>query len=146
MKIKKLFLAFILMFSFLLGLININAIGEVGSKEFSEQRALIARAVEKTAPTASYVARLCIAAVIVNRAKSPRFADDVRSVIYEYEAFECTRSPDFETSSVSYLSDIAARDALLGFDASSGALYFKRGTPAESQGCCFYHSGWLFYK
>ncbi len=146
MKIKKLFLPVLLTLCFLIGSLDTRAIGAPGSEEFREERAIIARTLEKTAPDASYVARLAIAAVIVNRVSSPRFASDVRSVIYEYDAFSCTSLPDFETCEVSYLSDIAARDALLGFDVSCGALYFKRGMPAESDGACFYHSGWLFYR
>ena len=145
MKRKYLFLPFFLALCFTVGSIAASALGEIGSMEFYEERALIARAVEKTAPDASYVTRLAMAALIVNRVKDPRFPSDVRSVIYEYEMFECTRMPDFETCDVSYLSDIAARDALLGFDVSSGALYFKKGMPAESDGACFYHSGFLFY-
>ncbi len=146
MKIKSLFLSFALIMSILFCSVEVSALGEVGSEEFNAERALIARAVEKTAPDSSYVARLALAALIVNRAKSPRFPMDIRSVIYEYEQFECTTLPDFEVCEVSYLSDIAARDALLGFDCSSGALYFRRGTPSESDGACFYHSGFLFYK
>ncbi len=113
---------------------------------FFEEREIIARAVECTAPDASYVARLGIAALIVNRTRDARFADDVRSVIYEYDAFECTLMHGFETCEVSELSRMAARDALLGFDCTCGALYFRRGTPSESADACFYHSGLLFYK
>lgn len=126
--------------------VTAHAVSEPGSAEFFEERDLIARAVELTAPNASYVARLAIASVIVNRAQDPRFPSDIRSVIYERGAFECVTSPDFETCDISYLSKTAARDALLGYDVSSGALYFKKGNIAESDGSCFYHSGFLFYR
>ncbi len=146
MKIKKLFLPLLLIFSMTLGYIHAYALAEIGSDEFDIERALIARTVEQTAPDASYVARLAIAAVIVNRTKDPRFPSDVRSVIYDYDMFRCTYDPSFELCSYSYLSDIAARDALLGFDCSAGALYFRAGYPSERDGACFYHSGWLFYN
>ena len=115
------------------------------SERFYEDRALIARVIECTAPDASYTARQAIAAVIVNRTTDARFPDDVRSVIYERGAFSCVDRVDFEQVEPSELSLAAARDALLGFDVSGGALYFARGHASEADGACLYHSGFLFY-
>ena len=142
----KIISLFVALFAFLCPPVEALALSEPGSDEFFEDRELIARALEKTAPDASYVARLALASVIVNRVKSNRFPNDVRAVIYERGEFECVRAYDFETCKPSYLSRVAARDALLGFDVTSGALYYKRGHISESDGSCFFHSGFLFYK
>ena len=122
------------------------ALAEIGSDAFFEERDLIARAVELTAPDASYAARLAIAAVIVNRAKDARFPSEIRSVIYEVGVFDCVSDPNFEKVTPTYLSRAAARDALLGFDVTAGALYYKKGSVADSDGACFRHSGFLFFK
>ena len=123
-----------------------TALSDIGSDAFFEDRDLIAKTVELTAPGASYAARLALAAVIVNRAKDARFPSEIRAVIYERGAFECVLEPSFEHTQVSYLSKVAARDALLGFDVTSGALYFKKGVASSSDGACFHHSGFLFFK
>ena len=147
MNAKKRILSFFIAICTLLCLpVGASALSEPGSDEFFADRDLIARAIEKTAPDASYVARLAVASVIVNRVKSKRFPNDVRAVIYERGEIECVRASDFETCAPSYLSRVAARDALLGFDVTSGALYYKRGHISESDGTCFFHSGFLFYK
>ena len=119
---------------------------EAGSEEFFSSRDLIARVVECIAPDRSYAARQAIAAVIVNRIKDSRFPSDLYSVIYQRGAFECVSKEGFDRVTPSYLSKVAARDALLGFDISSGAVYFRRGYPSERAGSCFYHDGYLFYR
>ncbi len=105
----------------------------------------LARAVEKTAPEASYVARLAFCAMIVNRRDDPRFPSDLRAVVYQRGEFDCARAPDLETCSPSRLSRLAARDALLGFDPSGGALYYKKGHRSESYPDAFFHSGFWFF-
>ena len=119
---------------------------EAGSDEFYDGRELIARVVECTAPDASYAARLAIACVIVNRVRDVRFPSDLYSVVYQRGEFACVSTDRFASVEPSYLSRVAARDALLGFDISSGAVYFRQGYPSERHGCCFYHDGFLFYK
>ena len=105
----------------------------------------LARAVEKTAPEASYVARLAFCAMIVNRRDDPRFPSDLRAVVYQRGEFDCAWAPDLETCSPSRLSRLAARDALLGFDPSGGALYYKKGHRSESYPDAFFHSGYWFF-
>ena len=120
---------------------------EAGSGEFFEMRMLIARVVERTLPErASYVARLALADVIVNRVRDERFPDDIRSVVYERGEFACVSREDFLRTSPSYLSLSAARDALLGCDVTEGAVYFGRARRAEVPDGCFYHSGYVFTK
>ena len=120
---------------------------EAGSAEFFDMRMLIARVVERTLPErASYVARLALADVIVNRTRDARFPDDIRSVVYERDAFECVLREDFLRTRPSYLSLSAARDALLGCDVTSGAVFFSRARRAEVPDGCFYHSGYVFTK
>lgn len=120
---------------------------DAGSDEFFELRELIARVVEATLPeSASYVCRLGLSAVIINRAEDPRFPDDVRSVVYERGEFECTSREDFLRVRPSYLSRTAARDALLGCDVTSGAVYFRPAKRSEVPDGCFYHSGYVFTR
>ena len=119
---------------------------EIGSEEFFSARDLIARVVDTLAPDASYAARLALSAVIVNRVRDPHFPSDIYSVVFERGEFEGVGREDLFTFCPSQLSMIAARDALLGFDVSRGALYFRRGYPSERMGACFYHDGFLFYK
>ncbi len=120
---------------------------EAGSDEFFELRGLIARVVEATLPeSASYVARLALSAVIVNRAADPHFPDSIRSVIYERGEFECTSREDFSRVRPSYLSKAAARDALLGCDVTSGALYYRPAHRSEVREGEFFHSGYVFWR
>ena len=120
---------------------------EAGSGEFFEMRMLIARVVERTLPgRASYVARLALADVIVNRVRDERFPDDIRSVVYERGEFPCVAAESFLRTRPSYLSLSAARDALLGCDVTSGAVFFSRARRAEVPDGCFYHSGYAFTR
>lgn len=140
-------LAFFLVFAAVLcPCVRADELYEAGSEEFFSSRDLIARVVECVAPDRSYAARQAIAAVIVNRIKDTRFPSDLYSVIYQRGEFECVNKQGFDRVTPSYLSKVAARDALLGFDISSGAVYFRRGYPSECAGSCFYHDGFLFYR
>lgn len=140
-----------LLCAFLLALSPVTAYAatmpEAGSDEFFELRTLIARVVEATLPErASYVCRLALSAVIVNRARDPRFPDDIRSVVYERGEFECTAKESFSRVRPSYLSKSAARDALLGCDVTAGAVYFRPAKASEVPDGCFYHSGYVFTR
>ena len=146
-RLKNILAAFLCALCLCMPGLSVSAAGEAYRirDDFVLSRELIARVIECTAPDASYTARQALAALILNRTEDPRFPDDVRSVIYERGVFECVDRVDFERVRPSDLSMKAARDALLGFDVSGGALYFKRGTLSESDGACLYHSGFLFY-
>ena len=127
--------------------INAEPLPEAGSDEFFELRELIAKVIEATLPgQASYICRLALAAVIVNRAADPRFPDDIRSVVYERGEFECTSRESFSRVRPSYLSKSAARDAMLGCDVTAGAVYFRRAPRSEVPDGCFYHSGYVFFR
>ena len=115
-------------------------------EDFFEKREFIAKIAEMIAPDSSYAARLGVCAVIVNRMTDSRFPSDVYSVVYHSQQFREAQGRELDSVSASELSEIAARDALLGFDITGGAVYFKRGYPSERQGACFYHDGFLFYR
>ena len=124
-----------------------EALPEAGSEEFFELRMLVARVVERTLPArASYVARLALADVIINRTRDARFPDDVRSVVYQRGEFACVAREDFSRTRPSYLSLSAARDAMLGCDVTAGAVFFSEARRAEVPDGCFYHSGYAFTK
>ncbi|QBS36833.1 cell wall hydrolase [Thermaerobacter sp. FW80] len=84
---------------------------------------LLARIVQIEAGGEPYEGKVAVAAVILNRVRSPRFPDSVRAVIYQPGQFPTAaeRIPQIRPSSAALR---AARDALAGRDPSNGALYF----------------------
>ena len=119
---------------------------QVGTSEFFEAMDIISRVADTVAPDTDYVCRLAVCALIVNRIEDSRFPSDVYSVVLERGEFVGVGREDFFVFSVSDLSRAAARDALLGFDVTRGAVFFRRGYSSERSGACFYHDGFLFYR
>ena len=93
---------------------------------------LLARAVYGEARGEPYVGKVAVAAVILNRVKSPSFPNTISGVIYQPLAFtavadgQINLTPDAEALR-------AARDALNGWDPSNGALYYYNPAKATSQ-------------
>ena len=98
---------------------------------------LLAKAVHSEARGESYVGKVAVAAVILNRVESPLFPNTVSGVIYQPWAFTAVNdgqinlAPDAEAY-------MAAKDALNGWDPSGGALYYYN--PAKST------SKWIFTR
>lgn len=90
----------------------------------SEDKELLARMVEAEAGAEPYQGKVAVAAVILNRVKSPLFPNDVRGVILQKGAFEPILNGWFWQVTVSSSSRQAVEDALRGIDPSNGALYF----------------------
>jgi N-acetylmuramoyl-L-alanine amidase len=94
-----------------------------GSRENSGDVYLLARAVHGEARGEPYVGKVAVAAVVINRTKSPEFPNTIAGVIYQPEAFtavsdgQINLAPDEESLR-------AARDALNGWDPTGGALYY----------------------
>ncbi|ABB16067.1 spore cortex-lytic enzyme [Carboxydothermus hydrogenoformans] len=95
-----------------------------------EDQELLARMVEAEAGGEPYLGKVAVAAVILNRVKSPLFPNDVRGVILQKGAFEPILNGWFWQVTVSAESKKAVADALRGIDPSNGALYFYN--PAKS--------------
>jgi len=84
---------------------------------------LLARLVYAEAAGEPYVGKVAVAAVVLNRVKSPLFPDTIYEVIYEPWQFSSVGNWMFN----SYPSEDciqAARDALAGWDPTGGALYY----------------------
>ncbi|MDP2871821.1 MAG: cell wall hydrolase [Bacillota bacterium] len=84
---------------------------------------LIARLVRAEAAGEPYDGQVAVAAVVLNRLKSPLFPNTVRSIIYQARQFEtvsngCINRPADE------IHVQAVQDALSGKDPSKGALFF----------------------
>lgn len=84
---------------------------------------LLAQMVEAEAAGEPYVGKVAVAAVILNRVKSPLFPDTVAGVLFEPYQFEPVLNGTFwqEPSAESWQ---AAIDAVNGWDPTGGALYF----------------------
>ncbi len=92
---------------------------------------LLARVVHGEARGESYVGKVAVAAVVLNRVASPKFPNTIAGVVYQPGAFDCVYdgqinlAPDAE-------SIRAARDAMNGWDPSGGAIYYYNPNTATS--------------
>ena len=93
---------------------------------------LLARLVHGEARGEPYKGKVAVAAVVLNRVKSPSFPNTVAGVIYQSGAFDAVSdgqinlSPDSESIN-------AARDALNGWDPTNGCLYYYNPRTATSR-------------
>ncbi|MGI5877993.1 MAG: spore cortex-lytic enzyme [Christensenellales bacterium] len=98
---------------------------------------LLACAVHAEARGEPYTGMVAVAAVILNRVKSPLFPNTIAGVIYQPGAFS-TVSDGSINLPPNEQSIRAARDALNGWDPSGGSLYFYN--PAKST------SRWIYSR
>jgi N-acetylmuramoyl-L-alanine amidase len=84
---------------------------------------LLARLVYAEADGEPYVGKVAVAAVVLNRVRSPLFPDTIAGVIYEPWQFSCVGNWMFN-SYPSQSAIQAALDALNGWDPTGGALYY----------------------
>ncbi|MFX3631606.1 MAG: cell wall hydrolase [Candidatus Pristimantibacillus sp.] len=83
----------------------------------------IARVVNGEARGESYKGKVAVAAVVLNRAKSPMFPSNIRNVIFAANAFSVVNNGQFWlTPDASSLK--AAKEAARRVDPTKGALYF----------------------
>ncbi|QIA26448.1 LysM peptidoglycan-binding domain-containing protein [Thermaerobacter sp. PB12/4term] len=97
--------------------------GGAGVRATDYELRLLAQMVEAEAAGEPYVGKVAVAAVILNRVKSPLFPDTVADVLFEPYQFEPVLNGTFwqEPSAESWQ---AAIDAVTGWDPTGGALYF----------------------
>lgn len=84
---------------------------------------LLARLVRAEAEAEPYEGQVAVAAVVLNRLRSPLFPSTVRGVVYEARQFE-TVSNGRINQPAGEVHVQAARDALSGIDPTDGALFF----------------------
>lgn len=98
---------------------------------------LLARLVNGEARGEPYQGQVAVAAVILNRVKSPKFPNTIAGVIYQKGQFSCVTDGQFDVaidkSSTVYK---AAQEAMSGSDPTGGALYFYNPKKTKSK--------WLF--
>ncbi|MGE5675585.1 MAG: spore cortex-lytic enzyme [Mycobacterium leprae] len=93
---------------------------------------LLARLVHAEARGEPYEGQVAVAAVILNRTHDARFPSTVASVVYQQDAFESVANGSiYLTPSTTAYS--AARDALNGWDPTSGCVFFWNPATAVSR-------------
>lgn len=98
---------------------------------------LLAKCVHAEARGESYVGQVAVAAVILNRVKSPDFPNTISGVIYQPWAFTAVNDGQINLSP-NQTAYNAARDALNGWDPTYGALYYYNAKTATSK--------WIYTK
>ena len=81
--------------------------------------------------------KVAVAAVVLNRVKSPLFPNTISGVIYQAGAFDAVSDGQINLSPDSD-SLRAARDAMNGWDPSGGCLYYYNPVTATN--------GWIWSR
>ena len=102
----------------------------VGSFNDSEVYTL-ARLVHGEARGEPYTGKVAVAAVVLNRVKSPSFPNTISGVIYQTGAFDAVKDGQINLTP-NEDSIRAARDAMNGWDPTGGALYYYNPATATS--------------
>ena len=104
--------------------LGITLTGSVSAASYNESETyLLGRLVQGEARGEPYVGKVAVAAVVLNRVKSPSFPNTISGVIYQSGAFDAVSdgqinlTPDEDSLR-------AARDALNGWDPTGGCLYY----------------------
>ncbi|MGB9812524.1 MAG: cell wall hydrolase [Thermovenabulum sp.] len=97
-----------------------NALVTVRSSDY----VLLARLVSGEARGEPYRGQVGVAAVVINRVKSPKFPNSIPGVIFQPRAFESVSNGQIWAVYPSRTNFNAARDALNGFDPTYGSLFF----------------------
>lgn len=119
------------------GGVTANALGIYMSEQESNDLYLLAKCIHAEARGESYIGKVAVGAVILNRVASPDFPDSIYGVIYQPWAFTAVHDGqiNLEPEAPSYQ---AAMDALNGWDPTYGSLYYYNPQTATS--------GWIFNR
>ena len=118
--------------------LGVTLSGTVSAAGYNESESvLLARLVHGEARGEPYVGKVAVAAVVLNRVKSPYFPNTISGVIYQAGAFDAVKDGQINlTPDADSLR--AARDAMNGWDPSGGCLYYYN--PATST------SAWIWTR
>lgn len=118
--------------------LGVSLTGAVAAAGYNENETyLLARLVHGEARGEPYVGKVAVAAVVLNRVKSPVFPNTVSGVIYQAGAFDAVYdgqinlTPDGDSLR-------AAKDALNGWDPTGGCLYYYNPITATN--------GWIWSR
>lgn len=103
-----------------------------GSASNSNDVYLLARAVYGESRGEPYEGQVAVAAVILNRVKSPSFPNTIAGVVYQSGAFDVVSDGQINLSPDSSALR-AARDAMAGWDPTSGCIYYYNPRTATNQ-------------
>jgi len=119
------------------GGVTANALGIYMSQQESNDLYLLAKCIHAEARGESYIGKVAVGAVILNRVASPDFPDSIYGVIYQPWAFTAVHDGqiNLEPEAPSYQ---AAMDALNGWDPTYGSLYYYNPSTATSS--------WIFNR
>ena len=119
------------------GGVTANALGIYMSEQDSNDLYLLAKCIHAEARGESYIGKVAVGAVILNRVASPDFPDTIYGVIYQPWAFTAVHDGqiNLEPEAASYQ---AATDALNGWDPTYGCLYYYNPVTASSS--------WIFSR
>ena len=113
--------------------LGITLTGSVSAASYNESETyLLGRLVHGEARGEPYVGKVAVAAVVLNRVKSPSFPNTISGVIYQSGAFDAVSdgqinlTPDEDSLR-------AARDALNGWDPTGGCLFYYNPATSTNQ-------------
>ena len=112
--------------------LGITLTGTVSASTYQESAVrILARLVSGEARGEPYVGQVAVAAVVLNRVKSPAFPNTISGVIFQTGAFDAVWDGQFDMEPTEN-SVRAARDALNGWDPTGGCLYYYNPSTATN--------------
>lgn len=112
--------------------LGITLTGTVSASTYQESEVrVLARLVSGEARGEPYVGQVAVAAVVLNRVKSPAFPNTISGVIFQTGAFDAVWDGQFDMEPTEN-SVRAARDALNGWDPTGGCLYYYNPSTATN--------------
>ncbi len=112
--------------------LGITLKGTVSAAAYQESEVrILARLVSGEARGEPYVGQVAVAAVVLNRVKSPAFPNTISGVIFQTGAFDAVWDGQFDMEPTEN-SVRAARDALNGWDPTGGCLYYYNPSTATN--------------
>lgn len=112
--------------------LGITLTGTVSASTYQEGEVrILARLVSGEARGEPYVGQVAVAAVVLNRVKSPAFPNTISGVIFQTGAFDAVWDGQFDMEPTEN-SVRAARDALNGWDPTGGCLYYYNPSTATN--------------
>ena len=114
-----------------------SALGIYMSAQENYDLYLLAKCIHAEARGETYIGKVAVGAVILNRVASDQFPNTVYGVIYQPWAFTCTEDGQIELEP-DRASWQAAQDALNGWDPTYGCIYYYNPRTATSS--------WIFNR
>lgn len=93
---------------------------------------LLAKVIGAEARGESYTGQVAVGAVVLNRVRHSSFPDSIAGVVYQKGAFSCINDSNWNVEP-SDTAKKAARDAINGWDPTSGAIYYYNPAKTSNQ-------------